>query len=214
MRLPPIPSWAPWSALGAALAAALFYAVKPPGGGGPVWEGPSPTPADPFNGKPVDSYAPQQTNHPGACDPVAKEGVKLFRQWVISKWGERAKSPTNIVRACDKGSSEHEQGRAWDQMVTNQDQGQATIDALLAPDPITGEPHALARRAGVMYLIWAGKMWRSYPHAGNPSGSWEPYSGGESGSMHFDHVHYSFSHDGADGLTSLYDMIRATMPVA
>lgn len=209
MKLPPLPSWAPWAAVGAALAALVAYAWKPPeggsqGGGGSFWG-----PPDPFGGRPVDPYAPQQTNHPGACDPVAKEGVKLFRQWAIDRWGERPGSPQNIVRQCAEGKSEHEQGRAWDMMTNSIEHGQSVIDALTAPDPISGEPNALMRRAGVMYAIWNHQMWRSYPHGSLPAGSWDVYTGGEAASPHVDHIHFSFSIDGADGLTSLYDAIRA-----
>lgn len=209
-----LPAWTPW-ALGAALAAAILYAWKPPnggGGGGGFWG-----PTDPFGGKPVDPYAPQQTNHPGVCDPSAKEGVKLFRQWAIDKWGQNPgtashPTPENIVRGCTGGTSEHEQGRAWDLMTLSKEHGQTIVDALLAPDPVTGEADALARRAGIMYIIWNKQMWRAYPHAGSPSGTWAPYTGGES--AHTDHIHFSFSIDGADGLTSLYDAIRAGALIA
>lgn len=161
-----------------------------------------------FGDSPVDPYAPQETNHPGACDPVAKPGVLAFRAWAIAKWGQNPgtaahPTPQNIVRACSEGKSEHEQGRAWDLMTLSLEHGQAIVDALLAPEG--AEPHALARRAGIMYLIWNHQMWRSYPHAGLPSGSWAPYAGGES--AHTDHIHFSFSKAGADGQTSLYGMI-------
>jgi hypothetical protein len=168
---------------------------------------------------PVDPYAPQQTDHPGACDPSAKPGVLMFRQWAIQKWGQAPgtaahPTPQNIVRGCDKGTSEHEQGRAWDMMTTGLAHGQAVVDALTAPDPATGEPDALARRAGIMYMIWDHRMWRAYPHAGLPSGSWAPYTGGEAASPHTDHIHFSFSKAGADGLTSLYDQLREEQPNA
>lgn len=183
-------------AIGAALATLLVarkMADSGPGGGG--WFGP-PSP-------PVDPYAPQETNHPGVCDPVAKPGVLAFRAWALGKWGERPGSPQNIVRACTAGTSEHEQGRAWDLMTNSLEHGQAIVDALLAPEG--AEPDALARRAGIMYMIWNKRMWRAYPHAGLPAGSWAPYTGGES--AHTDHIHFSFSRAGADGETSLYSMI-------
>ncbi len=179
--------------LGAGLAA-LLLARKASDGGGGFWGAPN---------SPVDPYAPQETNHPGACDPVAKPGVLAFRAWALAKWGERPGSPQNIVRACSQGTSEHEQGRAWDLMTNSLEHGQAIVDALLAPEG--GEPDALARRAGIMYMIWDKQMWRAYPHGGLPSGSWAPYTGGES--AHTDHIHFSFSKAGADGQTSLYGMI-------
>jgi hypothetical protein len=202
-----------WTEIGLAIAAALgvlLVARKVSDGGDGSLFGPS----DPYGGKPVDPYAPQETNHPGACDPVAKPGVLLFRQWALSKWGERPGSPQNIVRECTEGKSEHEQGRAWDLMTTSIDHGQSIVDALNAPDPVTGEPDALARRAGLMYMIWNKHMWRSYPHGGLPSGAWDVYTGGEAASPHVDHIHFSFSKAGADGETSLYDRIRKELPSA
>lgn len=212
MRLPPIPSWAPWGVLGALLGFGVLWAWKLPEGesGGGGFGGGEPGGGDPFGGRPVEPYAPMETNQPGVCDPVAKPGVLLFRKWALGKWGEKPGSPQNIVRSCDVGGqSEHKEGRGWDLMTNSIDHGQAIVDALLAPDAVTGEPHGLARRAGIMYLIWDHKMWRAYAHSGHPQGDWQPYTGGEAASAHTDHIHFSFSKAGAAGTTSLYDMIRA-----
>lgn len=201
-----------WQAIAtglAALGAMLLYARKTStsSGGG--------TPASSFGGRPVDPYAPQETNQPGVCDPTAKPGVLLFRQWAIATWGERPGSPQNIVRDCAiGGQSEHKEGRAWDLMTNSIEHGQTIVNALNAPDPVTGEPDALARRAGVMYMIWNHRMWRAYPHGGAPSGTWSDYTGGEAASPHTDHVHFSFSKAGAAGETSLYDALRAGAPIA
>jgi hypothetical protein len=152
---------------------------------------------------PVDEYAPRESAT--GFDPTPKPGTKAFRAWAIRTWGERPGSPENIGRwdRTDK-PSEHHEGRAWDLMTRDKAHGQAVVDALLAPDPTTGEPHALARRAGIMYLIWNKQMWRAYPWQGAPSGSWSPYSGA---STHEDHVHFSFSRRGGEGETTLYQMI-------
>lgn len=214
MRFPPIPVWAPWGALGILAGMALLWAWKPPEGegGGGGWGGSGGGGgggADPFGGRPVDDYAPMETNQPGVCDPVAKPGVLMFRKWALSKWGEKPGSPQNIVRACDVGGqSEHKEGRGWDLMTNSIEHGQSIVDALLATDA-QGNAHALARRAGIMYLIWNHQMWRAYPHAGKPSGDWEPYTGGEAASPHTDHIHFSFSKAGAAGNTSLYDVLKS-----
>lgn len=205
--------WRSWQVVGAglgALAATLLVALVLDDGEDSGGEGSGSSSG--FD-RPVDPYAAQETNQPGVCNPVAQPGVKLFRAWALAKWGQREPSPENIVRGCDVGGqSEHKEGRAWDLMTRSIDHGQAIVDALLAPDPDTGEPDALARRAGIMYLIWNHRMWRAYPHAGDPSGTWEPYSGGEAASPHTDHIHFSFSRAGAAGETSLYDRLRAEMP--
>lgn len=210
MKLPRLPSWTPWAALGA-LIAGVLYAWKPAdgsgGSGGGLWG-----PPDPFQGKPVDAYAHLEPED--GCDPTAKPGVLLFRQWALSTWGERTNppSPQNIVRGCDVGgASGHKQGKAWDLMTNSIEHGQSIVDALLAPDPVTGEADALARRAGIRYMIWNKQMWRAYPHGSLASGAWDAYTGGES--AHTDHIHFSFSEDGAAGLTSLYDTLRAGTPI-
>lgn len=149
---------------------------------------------------PMDPYA---LHEPATTfDPEPKPGTRAFRRFVLDRWGERPGSPENIGRwdRTDR-PSEHHEGRAWDLMVTSPEHGQAVVDALLAIDPETGEPHALARRAGVMYLIWNRRMWRAYPWQGAPAGSWAPY-GGEN--PHTDHVHISLSRAGGAGETSLY----------
>lgn len=155
---------------------------------------------------PLDDYAPREPTQPGQCDPVAKPGVKMFREWVIGRWKERPGSPQNIIRDCSQGSpSEHWEGRAWDFMIPRLDVGQSLVDTLLAPDA-EGRPNALARRAGIMYLIFNRRMWRAYPYQGAPSGTWTPYNGP---SAHTDHVHFSFSRAGARGETSLYRELAA-----
>ena len=53
----------------------------------------------------------------------------------------------------------------------------------------------MARRFGIMYIIWNHKMWRAY----DPGRGWAPYSGV---SPHTDHIHFSFTWDGAYGRTS------------
>jgi hypothetical protein len=206
-----MPSWLTWktglAALGAFVAALLL--AKKVGGPSAAPLGSEPAPSD----RPVDPYSAQETTQPGQCDPTPKPGVLMFRKWALEKWGEKPGSPQNIVRDCAIGPnsehpSEHHEGRAWDMMTNSLEHGQSVVDALTAADPVTGEPDALARRAGIMYMIWNKQMWRAYPHAGRPSGDWQPYTGGEAASPHTDHVHFSFSRAGAAGDTSLYDSLR------
>lgn len=172
-------------------------------------------PPDPFEGAPVDPYAPWETTKEGDCDPTPKPGVLAFREWVLGKWGQKPGSPQNIIRDCSIGSpSEHKEGRAWDIMTNSIEHGQSIVDALMAPDPVSGEPHALARRAGIMYLIWDHKMWRAYPWQGKPAGDWEEYTKGEAASPHTDHIHFSFSKAGAAGETSLYPALAKGQAIA
>lgn len=152
---------------------------------------------------PVDPYAPHEPA--SGFDPTPKPGAIAFRKFIIDRWGERPGSPQNIGRwdRTDK-PSEHHEGRAWDLMTRDKAHGQAVVDALLAPEG--SEPHALARRAGLSYIIWNKQIWRAYPWGGKPAGSWSPYSGA---STHEDHVHFSLSRAGGRGDTSLYKMTSA-----
>lgn len=143
---------------------------------------------------PIDDYAPKEPIQPGSCDMTAKPGVVQFRQWVISRYGERPGSPQNIVADCGVartvGASEHWEGRAWDWMIPDA----ASAQRLIAD--LTANGDELARRAGIMYMIHNRQMWRAYEPRG-----WSSYTGPD---PHTDHIHFSFSWDGARGKTSLY----------
>lgn len=148
----------------------------------------------------LDDYAPHEPTPAGACSPTAKPGVLMFRQWALGRWPERPGSPQNILRDCSIGAStEHWEGRAWDWMIGSAESAEAFLKTLLAPSP-RGEPDELARRAGIMYMIYNRRMWRAYPLGNQPRG-WAPYTGPN---PHTDHIHFSFSRAGAAGETSLY----------
>ncbi|MEX1178242.1 MAG: hypothetical protein WEB09_07245 [Nitriliruptor sp.] len=135
------------------------------------------------------------------CDPAERVGVTTFRDVVLAAYPDTTDG--GISRDCSVGgASEHKEGRAWDWMLDANDPDDAAaademLDWLLATDE-TGEPHAIARRAGVLYVIWDGQIWQ----AARPEAGWQPYTGA---SPHTDHVHISFSSAGADGTTSFFD---------
>jgi Putative peptidoglycan binding domain len=147
----------------------------------------------PGNAEGLAPYVPQ-----ASCDPVAKPGVEAFRNLMLSTY--RRGSDGGIVRACsDGGPSEHKEGRAWDWMLDVHDTADvivadAAIRWLLAPGP-HGELAWNARRVGVMYIIWDGRIWASY----RADEGWRTYVGA---SEHTDHIHFSFSWAGAMGRTS------------
>ena len=129
------------------------------------------------------------------CDPSAKPGVVAFRNAILA--AHPSTQDWGIVRECNiGGNSEHKEGRAWDWGVFNPDNPAVddVLDKLLATDAC-GNEHALARRVGLMYIIWDHQIWRSY----------QPWKGWETLDManpHTDHVHFSFSWAGALGNTS------------
>ena len=87
---------------------------------------------------------------------------------------------------------------------------------LLAP-AADGTPHEMARRLGIMYVIWDNRMIRMY----DPGRGWtnyrnclDPRNSGTNldTSCHRNHVHLSMSWDGAAGLTSWWTGVPQTQP--
>lgn len=134
------------------------------------------------------------------CDPVVREGTAKLRELVLASYPGTGDAGT--VRACDVGgASEHKEGRAWDWRVSVDDPAQVKqvddlLRWLLATD-VHGNTAAMARRLGVMYVIWNGEVWKSYQAAKG----WQPYAGAD---PHTDHVHVSLSWAGAYGETSYW----------
>jgi putative cell wall-binding protein len=140
-----------------------------------------------------------------SCDPVAKRGVEEFLRLLLKTYPMGHSG--GIVRGCGIGStSEHKEGRALDFMLSVKvPEQKAAGDALTAW--LTGkDEHGVvggnARRVGVMYVIWNKHIWSVYSSAG-----WRDYTGPV---PHTDHVHISFSWDGAMGRTSWWDSTAVT----
>jgi hypothetical protein len=146
----------------------------------------------------LEAFSPYQGQT--VCEPVLRDGVVRFRDLVLAAYP--ATGDSGILRACDVGgTSEHKEGRAWDWRVNTKNPAdvlavQDLMAWLLAADEL-GNPAAMARRLGVMYVIWDSKVWKSYQAAKG----WQPYSGA---SPHTDHVHFSFGWAGALGATSYW----------
>jgi len=149
-------------------------------------------------GPDIEAFAPFQGQT--ACEAVARPGVTAFRDLVIAAYP--ATRNGGIVRTCSvRGASEHKEGRAWDWMVNAANPSDAAavqdlLDWLMATDEY-GNSAAMARRLGVMYVIWNSQIWKSY----QADRGWQPYRGA---SAHTDHVHISFSWAGALRLTSYW----------
>ncbi|HCE60779.1 MAG TPA: hypothetical protein DER11_05185 [Janibacter terrae] len=136
-------------------------------------------------------YIPQSV-----CDPDPKPGVTAFARLMANHYDE---FNYGISRACNYGLTEHSEGRALDWMLNAYDPHEravadGVIAWLLAPDS-EGRPAAMARRFGVMYIIWNRQIWGTY----QMSTGWRAYNGV---SPHTDHIHFSFSWDGAMQRTS------------
>jgi hypothetical protein len=144
------------------------------------------------------------------CSPDAKPGVLAFQQMVLAEYPGTGAG--GIGRDCAVGGqSEHKEGRAWDWGVSaaNEAHREAVADLLewLGATDRYGNEDAMARRLGVMYLIWNKRIWFPY-------GGWRTYcttkknvcvgDDGGARSPHTDHVHFSFTWAGARKQTSFW----------
>jgi hypothetical protein len=153
------------------------------------------SPATPgFGSTGVESYASYDGQD--SCSSTSQPGVVAFRDLVLATYP--CTTSGGITRGCGVGGkSEHKEGRAWDWMIkAPHPAADALLGWLLASDG-QGNAHAIARRLGVMYIIWNKKIWKSY----QASKGWQGYSGS---SPHTDHVHFSFSWAGAKKTTSFW----------
>ncbi|MFY1574590.1 FG-GAP repeat domain-containing protein [Verrucosispora sp. WMMD703] len=164
---------------------------------GPAWAAPPPTPDF---GPAIEPLAPLVSQ--STCDPTAKPGVVGFKDLLVGHYGHHN---WNIDRPCSwGGTSEHKEGRALDFALnannsTQNARANEILNWLLATDR-HGNAHALARRFGIMYLIWNKRIWS----ASRASEGWRPYdcTPGDASDCHTDHIHFSFSWPGARKETS------------
>lgn len=144
-----------------------------------------------------------------SCDPhiksgTAKLGALLEKTYPSTNW--------TATYACgtDGSQSEHYEGRAIDWMVSVRNWQRAKARAfhkwLLATDKY-GNTAAMARRLGVMYIIFNDSIWGSW------DGRWQEYHGCWSkrlsaraydNSCHRTHMHISLSWNGARGKTTFW----------
>src|SRR5438270_7807391 len=148
------------------------------------------------------SYQPQTF-----CDPISKPGVVALGALLTATYPDT--SVIDIARSCpsESGTSEHKDGRAldWGAYYKNPQQVaevQAVFAWLFAKDA-QGNPNAMLRRLGIMYIIWNKQIWGSW------SQSWQPYSCSGVTACHQDHVHLSFAWAGARKKTSFWTGVVA-----
>jgi len=151
--------------------------------------------------EPLADYVPQV-----ACQPGYRAGTLALGRLLVATYPNTS---FGGPRDCGSNTSEHYDSRAvdWMNSVRNPVQGMQAymvVKFLLATDKY-GNKFAMARRMGLMYMIWNNKMWGSW------SGKWEEYNGCFSTpqpsmdtACHRDHMHFSLSWNGAIGRTSFW----------
>ena len=165
---------------------------------------PGPSHAElPIEGYP--SYQPQER-----CSPTDKPGTLALAAHLLARYPGSVSS--GISRSCGaSGTSEHKEGRAFDwglSVGSARDRGYAQdfLARLLAEDR-RGNPAALARRMGVMYVIWNDRVWSSwseYQPRRYLHGACEDRKTCSTTLRHRDHMHISLTWQGARGETSWY----------
>ena len=151
-------------------------------------------------GAAIDTYSAYEPEN--TCDPTEKPGPQAVRQLILATYGSM--QSTDITRPCAANGTAtdgHQAGRALDWMrnaadPVQKDQVDSFVSWLLADDKY-GNHQAMARRLGVMYMIWNRQMFRMY----DVGRGWQPYTGSV---PHTDHIHISFSWAGARAQTSFY----------
>jgi len=142
--------------------------------------------------EPLASYQPQTS-----CAAAPMAGMQRLLRLVLDTYDRG--SDGGAIRSCAVGGlSEHKEGRAWDWMLDAGNRG----DRRTAGDFLSwllqsrgGEPAAMARRLGVMYVIYNKKIWATY------SPGWRDYTGSD---PHTSHIHISMSWNGGRGRTSFW----------
>ena len=162
----------------------------------------------------LESFADYQGQ--AECTPGAKPGSLRLAALLRDTYGP---ADIGIDRDCaDGGQSEHKEGRALDWMLSYQVPAQkAKVEAflwwLLKPDT-EGNPAAMARRLGVMYLGWHDRIWKSYA-ADNGwtelKGCYSKQTPADDTYCHRDHLHISLSWDAAAARTSFWDLSAETL---
>jgi len=161
---------------------------------------------------PIEDFAPYQPQT--TCSPNAKPGTLKLSTWLQKTYP--GSGSLGISRSCqDGGVSEHKEGRAFDWAVSvhsarDRAYVQDFFSRIFATDS-EGNADALARRMGIMYLIWNDHIYSSY--YGFRARDYTPCKVMSSCSdtlRHRNHVHISLSRAGGAGLTSWYTGVAGT----
>jgi peptidoglycan hydrolase-like protein with peptidoglycan-binding domain len=189
------------------LAAGLTAAIAAPPAAATLRAPAPPVPAGlPTAIEPLGGYVEQV-----ACQPAARRGTLRLARLLARPYRDYGGATFSTGYACgtDGTRSEHYDGRAIDWMVDVHNTRQhaaaeAVIRWLLGTDA-AGNRFAMARRLGVMYVIYDNRMWGAW------DGRWEEYNNcshlpapAYDNSCHRTHMHISLTWDGAMGRTSFW----------
>lgn len=162
------------------------------------------TPAGQLPVEPYAAYQPQT-----GCSPKPKAGTTYLGQWLVRTYGGGF---GGIGRACrGRSVSEHKEGRAFDWTLDVRDpadrqRAERFLEEVFATGP-SGQPAELARRMGIMYVIWNDRMYAAYRGFRTTryvSSACRSKPKCSKTLRHRDHVHISLTRAGAKARTSWY----------
>jgi hypothetical protein len=164
--------------------------------------------SQPAQASTIDGYSGYEPQ--AGCTSSAGPGTEYLLRWLVGQYPGTGSSGT--LRPCSTGgASEHKDGRALDWAVDaarpeQAFQAERFLERIFAPDR-AGNTDALARRMGIMYVIWDDRIWSA----------WDgfvarPYRSSSCPSLrrcsrtlrHLDHVHVSITRGAAVGHTSWF----------
>jgi hypothetical protein len=158
--------------------------------------------------RPIEDYASYQPQT--RCSPKAKPGTEVLARWLVRRYGGAV---GGISRACSRtATSEHAEGRALDWTLdATSGRGRRVARAFLRDAFATdraGNPDALARRMGIMYVIWDDRMypaWSGFEPERYLSSSCPRRRRCSATLRHRNHVHVSLTRSAARGTTSWFE---------
>lgn len=154
----------------------------------------------------IEDYAGYQPQT--RCRKRPQAGIRRLADWLVARGGGMGP----IGRSCAGSStSEHKEARAFDWMLDARDEADRLLAEqfladVFAPDEL-GNGHALARRMGIMYIIWNDRIYSSYDGFAKRrylSSSCRTRKKCSTTLRHRDHVHISLTRRAARGRTSWY----------
>lgn len=144
------------------------------------------------------------------CTSTAQPGTRALARYLL--WRYPSTKSMGMMRGCGVGgTSEHKDGRAFDwgadvSRSTTKSAAYHFIRAALATDS-AGNRSALARRLGIMYLIYNDTIWsssRDFEPKAYLHRSCTTRAKCSRTLRHLDHVHISLGYGGAAAQTSWY----------
>ena len=157
---------------------------------------------------PVEDYATYQPQT--TCRRTPQPGTLELARWIDRRYA--GGTATASMRGCHTGgTSEHKDGRAidWTMNAASKSDRLVVRDFLadLRAADADGNEDMLARRMGIMYVIWNDHMysaWRQFQAEDYLSGGCRSLATCSTTLRHRDHVHISLGRPGARAATSWY----------